>query len=60
MGKLILRGLFWKNMGRKVIAQELEEAKARMRETCVRLKSTLLQNLQRSVWHLGTNEDGQK
>lgn len=47
-------------MGRKVIAQELEEAKARMRETCVRLKSTLLQNLQRSVWHLGTNEDGQK
>lgn len=28
-------------MGRKVIAQELEGAKARMRETCVRLKSTV-------------------
>lgn len=28
-------------MGRKVIAQELEDAKAIMRETCVRLKSTV-------------------
>lgn len=41
MGKLILRGLFWKNMGRKVIAQELEDAKAKMRETCVRLHETV-------------------
>lgn len=28
-------------MGRKVIAQELEDAKAKMRETCVRLHETV-------------------